>query len=195
MKQSSDTIELSKALFAAKQDFKKLKKDSTANRGSFASTAAMYDSIDEALIKHQIGVEDGFTKEFNCNGELFDFYTLTLIHITSGQYKTHEVPIIRMNNDEPNQGWNGGVTYKRRKVLNTIMGLVEDEDTEEESNNQKPKTKNLQADPNLITTGQLSYLKKLLANKPAKHDDLLLTYGELKEIPKKEASELITELK
>lgn len=90
------------------------------------------------------------------------------------------------SNDDRNK-WGADLTYKKRHVLMSMLGIHPDKDKSETEGNDHVTE--------LASTSQINYIKRLLQNHPDKELKLTQQYGTIEQIPKKEASRIINELK
>jgi len=192
---SDETNELDLALSQAKNNYKPVYKDKSSHRNKYVSVEQMVDSTKEALDTYKLSLTDGIETHVFESAEgipqILEICTVTLTHTPTGQFRTCSAVVVPTKNDDINQAFNGGVSYKRRKLTATILGIVE----EEEENNKKETTRITK--PGKINENQINLLKKLLkeGNHKEKYREIIETYGALDEIPWRDFNHIIAPLK
>ncbi|MDE3022110.1 MAG: ERF family protein [Pseudomonadota bacterium] len=124
---SEDISELLKALMAAEDEFESIQMTKTGQAGSFkfhyADLKECFRATKPALKKHGLKCNGCFA---NQEGRL----TLSLIlsHAASGQWMKSTMPITPASNSPTDLG--KFITYMRRYMYVTLLGVVSDEDVE-----------------------------------------------------------------
>jgi hypothetical protein len=125
-KKSDQIDEIAKALTKFQKAAPVIKKDKTANVGSYsykyADLVSVWDAIRGALSDNGLSVIQSPTTQ---NGDLA--LTTLLIH-GSGQYIEDTMPL-KITQETP-QGQGSAITYARRYMLSAMLGLVADDDND-----------------------------------------------------------------
>lgn len=147
----SDTLtKIIPALIKAQQTISKIELNKKGNFGYYADLASCFCSIKPILLDNDITFSQPIME---VEGKL---YLYTILRHTSGEYLKSRIELIRTP-DNNMQKLGGQITYARRYAILGIMGAVGDEDDDGQS----------QADDlNLISEGQLKWIKDLLSGWP-----------------------------
>lgn len=115
------------ALLNAQQEFPVLVKDATnpAYRSRYATLSAVQEAAFPALHKHGLVVLQSARTEVTEVG-LLVYVGATLFHVESGESLVQELGLSPTRTDP--QGIGSAITYGRRYVLMTLLGLAADDD-------------------------------------------------------------------
>lgn len=115
------------ALLKAQQEFPALVKDATnpAFRSRYATLAAVQDAAFPVLHKHGLVILQSVRTEVTEIG-LLVFVGATLYHVESGESVLQELGLSPSKTDP--QGIGSAITYGRRYLLMTMLGLAADDD-------------------------------------------------------------------
>ncbi len=115
------------ALLKAQQEFPTLVKDATnpAFRSRYATLGAVQDAAFPILAKHGLVVLQSVRTDLSERG-LIVYVGATLFHVESGEQVQQELGMIPAKQDP--QAIGSAITYGRRYLLMTILGLVPDDD-------------------------------------------------------------------
>ena len=110
--------ELTKALIQFHKDVDKIEKNARANYGKFADLANVLSTVTPALLKNDLVL----TQEFLNEG-----LTTTLRHV-SGETICSVCDLVLSEGRNKTQEWGKAVTYQRRYMIVSLLGLVADMD-------------------------------------------------------------------
>lgn len=115
------------ALLKAQQEFPILVKDAAnpAYRSRYATLGAVQEAAFPILSKHGLVVLQSVRTEVTDRG-LMVYVGATLYHVESGESTTQELGMLPAKQDP--QGVGSAITYGRRYLLMTMLGLVPDDD-------------------------------------------------------------------
>lgn len=115
------------ALLKAQQDFPALVTDATnpAYHSRYATLSAVQEVAFPVLFKHGLVVLQSVRTELTDRG-LIVYIGATLHHVESGEETFQEIGMIPARQDP--QGIGSAITYGRRYLLMTMLGLVADDD-------------------------------------------------------------------
>lgn len=115
------------ALLEAQQDFPALVTDATnpAYRSRYATLGAVQEVALPVLYKHGLVVLQSVRTEMSDKG-LIVYVGATLHHVESGEETSQELGMLPARQDP--QGIGSAITYGRRYLLMTMLGLVADDD-------------------------------------------------------------------
>ena len=119
---------LAEALAKAQSEMESAKKDSMNPhfKNKYADIASIIDAVRAPLAKHGLSyvqfVED-------------DFYLVTLLMHTSGEWISGRMKLILMKHDM--QGLGSAITYARRYGLSAMVGIAQDDDDGNAASHQK----------------------------------------------------------
>lgn len=115
------------AFLKAQQDFPALVYDAInpAFKARYASLGAVQDAAFPTLRKHGLVVYQHCRTEMTDKGPIV-YVGATLCHVESGEQLTQELGLVPSKQDP--QGIGSAITYGRRFVLMTALGLVADDD-------------------------------------------------------------------
>jgi hypothetical protein len=115
------------ALLKAQQEFPALVKDAAnpAFRSRYATLGAVQEAAFPILAKHGLVVLQSVRTDLTDRG-LVVYVGATLFHVESGEQVQQEVGMIPAKQDP--QGVGSAITYGRRYLLMTMLGLVPDDD-------------------------------------------------------------------
>lgn len=115
---SDDCRLLIKALATAKREFRATGKSGKTKQWDYAQLEDIYNAVEEALFKHEIGIEQQCYLQSEKKEEIL---ITRLVHWPSGQWKQDLRYIV---SEKPgSQGRGGAETYCRRYALLTICGI------------------------------------------------------------------------
>lgn len=115
------------ALLKAQQDFPVLMTDATnpAYRSRYATLSAVQEVAFPVLYKHGLVILQSVRTEMTDKG-LLVYVGATLHHVESGEETFQEIGMLPARQDP--QGIGSAITYGRRYLLMTMLGLVADDD-------------------------------------------------------------------
>ncbi len=125
---------LATALMRAQSEMGALVKTTKGEHGKYATLADVQDVCYPALRNHGIVVFQSVGTEILENGSLVVRVSCTLYHAESGENLVNEIVLPPTKNDA--RGVGSAITYARRYILTTMVGLApEDDDGQSASNN------------------------------------------------------------
>lgn len=156
MNHSEKISELTKALIEAEGKFKEIKLNKTAKAGSFsfkyADLTSIFNATKPALREHGLKCVGYFGKD---EGGV-PILTLMLTHI-SGEWMKTSISISPQTSKPTDLG--GFITYMRRYLYTTLLGVCAEEDVEGDDLNKGCDNKS-----NSLTPQEKAWLKKELKN-------------------------------
>jgi len=180
---SEQINELVAALVQAKKKFKPLKADVRGNYGEYASSDAIKEATEDALLDHGLVFMQHRTI---FNGQIM--LESKIMH-ASGQWITALVPLLIPENVRSiDQAYGSATTYQRRYEAYGMLGLGKGDGMDPDSVEQKPQ---------LATEPQVNFLNRLLANKDDIRQKIFAAerITSLEELSFDMASKLINKLK
>lgn len=116
------------AFLKAQQEFPSLPKDGSnpAFRSRYATLGSVQETAFPVLAKHGLVVLQSVRSEMLEDGRVLVYVGAALCHVESGEQTSHELGMIPAKQDP--QGVGSAVTYGRRYVLMTMLGLVPDDE-------------------------------------------------------------------
>lgn len=143
-KQSEQITDLMVALIKAESDFGTIEKDCEVKAGSmkfkYASLTEIYNKTKPALQRHNLKIIG--TLDTSSEGHLI--LSMTLYHV-SGQYISSSIRLTPQSAKPSDMG--SVLTYMRRYLYSTLLGIAADEDVDGDALNEAAKK---QAPKNLI---------------------------------------------
>ena len=135
-------IQLLKAIEESRKNFKELKKDgkNPMFKNNFSTITNIFDSCKSALEENGINVS--FHTYVDANIQK-DILVLTLTHFPSGETKTSELMLI--DDKRGAQAVGSAITYHRRYMLQAMLNLEADGETDDDGN--QASIPNLKLDP------------------------------------------------
>ncbi len=170
--QSPQINELVTALVAAKKEFKPLKADVKGNYGEYASSDAIKESTEAALLTHGL--------VFVQNRVFIDgrtFLQSRIMH-SSGQYvAAYMLLTIPENARSVDQAYGSATTYQRRYEAYGMLGLGKGDGMDPDCEpDEQPQQKTLSR-PGVASEAQVKFLAKLLVGKDDIRQTLLRAEG------------------
>lgn len=143
MNHSEQINELTKALIEAEKSYGKIAFNKTAQAGSFkfhyADLTEIYNATKPALREHGLKCV-GY---FNQNGDGINMLTIMLMHV-SGQWMKSEIKVSPQTSKPTDLG--SFITYMRRYLYVTLLGISTDEEVEGDALNNSCEDKNALSD-------------------------------------------------
>lgn len=129
MKTSESIKEITKAIQNVQQNAAPVKKGATGQVGTrayqYANMVSTWDTIKDLLKSNNLVVIQSPTTGENYVAQLFQ---TTIYHTTSGEWISEQMTMV-LQRDDP-QGIGAAITYYRRYMLTSMLGLIPDDDND-----------------------------------------------------------------